>query len=62
MNGAILTFVFVCALVAIYMWIVHSFLRAAEAPEDAAREEHRRAAAKAVDSQHEHPRTEQWAH
>jgi hypothetical protein len=39
MVGPIITFLGVCALVAIYMAIVHSFLCAAEEPEDKAREE-----------------------
>jgi hypothetical protein len=38
MPGAILTFLGVCAIVAIYMSIVHSFLRRAEEPEDRLRE------------------------
>ncbi len=32
MLGAIITFLSVCALVAVYMTIVHRFLRAAEEP------------------------------
>jgi hypothetical protein len=39
MLGAMITFLAVCAMVAIYMFIVHSFLRAAEEPEDRLREE-----------------------
>ena len=38
MLGAVLTFLGVCAMVAIYMSIVHSFLRGAEEPEDRRRE------------------------
>jgi hypothetical protein len=37
MTGAIITFLVVCAIVATYMFIVHSFLRAEENPEDEAR-------------------------
>ena len=62
MVGAILTFLGVCALVAIYMGIVHSFLREAEKP-DASTEEQWRNKNNVV---HESevpgaPRT-QWAH
>ena len=39
MLGAIMTFLGVCALVALFMSIAHQFLRAAEVPEDVAREE-----------------------
>ncbi len=39
MGGSIVTILVVVGLVAIYMRIVHQFLRAAEEPEDAAREE-----------------------
>ena len=37
MAGSIITILAVCALVGAYMFIVHSFLRAAEEPEDEAR-------------------------
>jgi hypothetical protein len=39
MSGAILTFLGVCAIFSIYMSIVHSFLRAAEEPDDATTKE-----------------------
>jgi hypothetical protein len=39
MVGPILTFLGVCAIVAIYMSIVHSFLRASEEPENTPLEE-----------------------
>lgn len=42
MLGAVITFLVVCAIFAIYMSIVHSFLRAAEEPEDVARLERER--------------------
>ncbi len=38
MIGSILIFLFVCGLVAAFMWIAHSFVRASENPEDGARE------------------------
>ncbi len=42
MAGPIITFLAVCALVGAYMFIVHSFLLAAEEPEDEARVERER--------------------
>jgi hypothetical protein len=42
MTGAILTFVVVCVIVAIYMSITHAFLRSAEEPEDRRRDEEER--------------------
>lgn len=39
MLGAYITFAVVLAIVAIYMTVVHSFLRAAEDPQDEEREE-----------------------
>jgi hypothetical protein len=39
MVGAFITFLVVCAIVTVYMTIVHSFLREAEEPEDSAREQ-----------------------
>lgn len=62
MTGAILTFVFVCAIVAIYMSIVHSFLRASEEPEDVAREKERREFAKSIEPQQDQSSHTTWAH
>ena len=42
MPGAILTFLAVCALVSTYMFVVHSFLRSAEEPDDRRRAEQER--------------------
>ena len=39
MLGAMITFLAVCAIVAVYMFIVHSFLKSAEDPADRQREE-----------------------
>ena len=39
MLGAMITFLAVCVIVAIYMFIVHSFLKSAEDPADRQREE-----------------------
>jgi hypothetical protein len=39
MIGPILVFVFVCAVVVVYMVVVHSFLRASEAVEQEIEEE-----------------------
>lgn len=62
MLGAVITFLVVCAIVATYMSIVHKFLRAAEEPEDAAREARLRQPTKRNDSRAEHPREPRWAH
>lgn len=59
MVGAIITFVVVCVVFGIYMSIVHKFLRAAEDPEDVAREERLRG--KETESP-DQPRQPQWAH
>ena len=62
MVGPIITFVGVCALVAIFMWIAHGFLRAAEEPEDIAREKRLRQLAKPNESRPENSHQAQWAH
>ena len=64
MLGAMITFLVVCAIVAVYMLIVHSFLRAAEEPEDAARMERERAtrAQRTGESSRGSPRHPRWAH
>ena len=62
MLGAIITFLIVCAIFGTYMWIVHKFLRAAEEPEDAAREARLRQSTKRNDSRSEDSREPQWAH
>ena len=58
MVESIIVFLFVCAVV----WIVHSFLRAAEQPEDAAREKHFRERDEHSEPQLENSRRPQWAH
>jgi len=62
MVGPIVTFLGVCALVATFMWIAHGFLRAAEEPEDAAREEQLRKLAKANEPRSGNTHQPQWAH
>ena len=62
MLGAIITFLAVCAIFGAYMWIVHKFLRAAEDPEDAAREARLRRPEKPGESPPENSREPQWAH
>ena len=63
MLGAIITFLAVCGIFGIYMWIVHKFLRAAEDPEDLAREERlRRPKKRNEPSSPENSRQPQWAH
>ncbi|HTD68731.1 MAG TPA: hypothetical protein VK846_19595 [Candidatus Limnocylindria bacterium] len=68
MVGAIITFLGVCGIVATYMGIVHSFLRDAEEPSDAAREERFRKQDQKQEQEHpaeapsEHSRRPQWAH
>ena len=42
MPGAILTFLAVCAIVSTYMFLVHSFLRSAEEPDDLRRADQER--------------------
>lgn len=61
MIGPILTFVLVCAIVAIYMTIVHSFLRASEEPPDTARHEKARPAAKPHQDDEEEFHRAEWA-
>ena len=39
MLGAMITFLAVCAIVAVYMFIVHSFLKSAEDPADQQRDQ-----------------------
>lgn len=60
MIGAILTFLGVCAIVAIYMSIVHSFLRAAEEPGDTTTEE--RPADDADEREPQGQRPRRWRH
>lgn len=62
MLGAIITFLAVCAIFGAYMWIVHKFLRAAEDPEDAAREERLRKPVKRDETPPRDSRQPQWAH
>jgi hypothetical protein len=62
MLGAVITFLVVCAIFGAYMWIVHKFLRAAEEPEDVAREERLRRPKKPSKSPPENSREPQWAH
>jgi hypothetical protein len=64
MLGAMMTFLAVCAIVAVYMFIVHLFLRAAEEPEDDPRLEQERAtrAQQVRESSRESPRHPRWAH
>jgi hypothetical protein len=65
MTGAIITFLVVCAIVATYMFIVHSFLRAEENPEDEARvnREREERAQKSRGSEGARPsRRPEWAH
>ena len=62
MIGPIITFLGVCALVATFMWIAHGFLRAAEEPEDVAREERFRTLAKESESRGGDSREPRWAH
>ncbi len=62
MIGPIITFLGVCVLVATFMWIAHGFLRAAEEPEDAAREERYRTLAKESESRRGDSREPRWAH
>jgi hypothetical protein len=65
MTGAIITFLLVCAIVATYMFIVHSFLRAEEEPEDEARADREREARarKSRESGGARPsRRPEWAH
>ncbi len=62
MVGSIITFVSVCALVATFMWIAHGFLRAAEEPEDLAREKWYRTLAKPDEPRPENSHQAQWAH
>lgn len=61
MPGAILTFLGVCAIVAIYMWIVHSFLHRAEEPEDRLRDELERQTRRHPRGNKVRPRLK-WAH
>jgi hypothetical protein len=62
MVGAVIVFLAVCGLVAGYMLIVHSFLRAAEKemeePTSAERHEARRASANALSAESRQPH---WA-
>jgi len=62
MLGAIITFLAVCVVFGIYMWIVHRFLRATEDPEDVAREERLRHATKRSEPPPDDSRQPQWAH
>ncbi|HEY0550608.1 MAG TPA: hypothetical protein VGF13_13470 [Verrucomicrobiae bacterium] len=62
MIGPIITFVGVCALVATFMWIAHGFLRAAEEPEDIAREKRLRKLANPTEARPENSHRAQWAH
>jgi hypothetical protein len=62
MVGPIITFVGVCAVVATFMWIVHRILRAAEEPEDIAREERLRKLAKPTEPRPGNSHEAQWAH
>jgi len=62
MVGPIITFVSVCVLVATFMWIAHGFLRAAEEPEDIAREERLRKLAKPNEPRPKNSSQAQWAH
>ena len=64
MLGAVITFLVVCAIFGIYMSIVHSFLRAAEEPDDVARgQREREARAKELSrTTRQSPHERQWAH
>jgi hypothetical protein len=62
MVGAILTFLGACVLVAIYMSIVHSFLRAAEEADDAVPEERSPESNAASEHETRNARRTQWAH
>jgi hypothetical protein len=62
MLGAIITFLAVCGIFGIYMWIVHRFLRAAEDPEDVAREVRLHQPTKRNEPPSENSRQPQWAH
>lgn len=62
MLGAIITFLAVCGIFGIYMWIVHKCLRGAEDPQDVAREERLRRPKKPNEAPPEESREPQWAH
>ena len=62
MLGSIITFLGVCALVALFMSIAHKFLRAAEEPEDIAREERFRKFSDQKKPEPERSRAPQYAH
>jgi hypothetical protein len=62
MVGAVITFVAVCAVVTVYMTIVHSFLRAAEEPADTAREELLRKSPEPREPVAENSQQARWAH
>ena len=62
MIGPILVFLSVCAIVAIFMLVAHSFLRVAEDAEDWAPKEHQREVGQRTESGAERSQHPQWAH
>jgi hypothetical protein len=62
MLGAIITFVAVCAIVAVYMAIVHSFLREAEKIDEAPVEKQETAPSPRTAPAVEETREARWAH
>ena len=62
MIGPILVFLGVCAMVAVFMFIAHSFLRAAEEPEDWAPKERKREVDERAESGAKKSQHPQWAH
>jgi hypothetical protein len=62
MVGPIITFVFVCAIVATYMSIVHSFLRAAEELNDEPKQKPIRETKPQTENLPQRQREERWAH
>jgi len=62
MIGPIITFVGVCAIVAIYMSIVHSFLRKSEGTDVVQEEKIAREVKPRAEPSPQPSRAEQWAH